>query len=237
MLRCATCGRAFSELKGTALWNTKIPHEQAESIVEHVTRGHSFKETGELTHTHRTTVSRLACTAGEHAARVHDHHAQDLQVTSLQADERHGFVGRKDQPCQEATVIDPRSKFLIQNALGARTTDLANRVHRGLLRGAVIHTFNWAEVLSKLAERGLDPETAEVDLSERGVLGQTLAVDTGQPGDARTVAALRPVTRGVGLSLGDRYCLALGTRLGWPVLTANRAWATLHLAVTVELLR
>ena len=41
----------------TALWNTKIPHEQAESIVEHITRGNSFKETGELTHTHRTTVS------------------------------------------------------------------------------------------------------------------------------------------------------------------------------------
>jgi transposase-like protein len=98
LLRCATCGREFSELKGTALWNLKLPHEQVESIVEHVTRGNSFKETAELTHTHRTTVSRLACSAGEHATRVHQHCTQDLQVTSLEADERHGFVGRKDQP-------------------------------------------------------------------------------------------------------------------------------------------
>lgn len=149
LLRCATCGREFSELKGTALWNTKIPHEQAESIVEHVTRGNSFKETGELTHTHRTTVSRLACIAGEHAQRVHDHHAQDLRVTSLQADERHGFVGRKDQPCWEATVIDPRSKFLIQNALGARTTDLAVRLLFGARarlhdpHGVVLFTDGW----------------------------------------------------------------------------------------------
>ena len=79
-------------------------------------------------HTHRTTVSRFACITGEHAVRVHDHRAQDLRVTSLQADERHGFVGRKDQPCREATVIDPRSKFLVQNVLGARTTDLAVRL-------------------------------------------------------------------------------------------------------------
>ena len=113
----------------------------------------------------------------------------------------------------------------------------ADRVNQALVRGAVIHTVNWAEVLSKLAERGLDPETVEVDLSDRGVLGQTLTVDAGQPEDARTVAALRPLTRGAGLSLGDRFCLALGTRLGWPVLTADRAWATLDLAVPVELIR
>ncbi|MGY2894857.1 IS1 family transposase [Deinococcus sp. UYEF24] len=49
-------------------------------------------------------------------------------MTSLEADERHGFVWRKDQPCWEATVIDPRSKFVVQNALGTRTTDLAVRL-------------------------------------------------------------------------------------------------------------
>ena len=47
LLRCATCGREFSELKSTALWNLKLPHEQVESIVEHVTRGNSFKETSD----------------------------------------------------------------------------------------------------------------------------------------------------------------------------------------------
>lgn len=48
--------------------------------------------------------------------------------TSLQADERHGFVGRKDQACWEATIIDPKSKFIVQNALGARTSDLGARL-------------------------------------------------------------------------------------------------------------
>ncbi|WP_202630425.1 IS1 family transposase [Deinococcus alpinitundrae] len=128
LLRCASCGREFSELKGTALWNVKLPRERAANIMAHVTRGNRFKQTAELSQTHRTTVSRLVCIAGEHAQCVHDHHAQDLQVTSVQADERHSFVGRKDQPCWEATVIDSRSKFLVQNALGARTMDLAVRL-------------------------------------------------------------------------------------------------------------
>ena len=113
----------------------------------------------------------------------------------------------------------------------------ADRVDAALLRGAVIHTVNWAEVLSKLAERGINPEEAERDLNERGILGQTLSVDAGLLEDAQTVAALRPLTRGAGLSLGDRYCLALGTRLGWPVLTADRAWGALDLTVLVELIR
>lgn len=149
LLRCSTCGREFSELKGTVLWNVKLPPAQVESIVEHLTRGNSFKETAELTHTHRTTVSRLACSAGEHAARVHDQYAHDLHVTSLQADERHGFVGRKDQPYWEATVIDPRSKFIVQNALGTRTTDLAVRLlfaARSRLHdphGVVLFTDGW----------------------------------------------------------------------------------------------
>ena len=101
----------------------------------------------------------------------------------------------------------------------------------------MIHNVNWAEVLSKLAERGIDPQEAERDLDERGVLGQTLSVDAGVPEDARTVAALRPLTQGAGLSLGDRYCLALGTRLGWPVLTADRAWGALDLTALMELIR
>ena len=118
-------------------------------MVEYVTRGNSFKETAELTFTHRTTVSRLTRIAGGHVARVHDHLAQDLHMTSLEADERHGFVGRKDQPCWEATVIDPRSKFIVQNALGTRTTDLAVRLLFGARsrmhdpQGIVLFTDGW----------------------------------------------------------------------------------------------
>lgn len=38
-------------------------------------------------------------------------------------------------------------------------------------------------------------------------------------------AALRPLTKPFGLSLGDRACLALAQRLGVPVLTSDRRMA------------
>ena len=50
---------------------------------------------------------------------------------------------------------------------------------------------------------------------------------------------LRPLTLPAGLSLGDRYCLALAKREGIPALTAERRWPNIAVAadVTVELIR
>lgn len=41
---------------------------------------------------------------------------------------------------------------------------------------------------------------------------------------AQRSAELHPLTRGAGLSLGDRVCLALAATLGAPVVTADRGW-------------
>lgn len=43
--------------------------------------------------------------------------------------------------------------------------------------------------------------------------------------------------RALGLSLGDRCCLALAMVYDLPVLTADRAWAQLRLGLKIELLR
>jgi ribonuclease VapC len=42
---------------------------------------------------------------------------------------------------------------------------------------------------------------------------------------ARVTAELRQPTRNLGLSLGDRACLALARVMGGRVLTADRCWA------------
>ncbi len=100
------------------------------------------------------------------------------------------------------------------------------------LNGASISAVNVAEVGAKLSDYGMkqkDIETALRNLS----LGVVPLDEAG----ALASAALRASTRGNGLSLGDRCCLALGQALGKPVLTADRQWKKLRLGITVNAIR
>lgn len=101
--------------------------------------------------------------------------------------------------------------------------------------GAAISPVNIAEVLSKAAERGMQPSLALSHLDE---LQGGLELFQLERIDLIAIAELREPTRQLGLSLGDRACLALGRRLGLPILTADRAWAELDLpGVEVRLIR
>jgi ribonuclease VapC len=107
----------------------------------------------------------------------------------------------------------------------------AERV-KAVLPLAALSSVNLAEVVTKLVQRRM-PRDAIADLLQDFDLDlhsfdEALALETG---------ALWASTRGRGLSLGDRACLALARRLGARVLTADRAWRGLDLGVQVEMLR
>jgi PIN domain nuclease of toxin-antitoxin system len=53
----------------------------------------------------------------------------------------------------------------------------------------------------------------------------------------RRTADLRTSTRPLGLSFGDRACLALAGQLHLPALTADRAWRNLTIDVEIRLIR
>jgi IS1 family transposase len=127
-LRCRCCQQEFSERKNTALWNSKIPEEKAVSVAEHLADGCSVKGTSRLVKVDPATVRRLNQKVGAHGRRYHEQEAQDVAVTELQADERHGFAGSKDQPAWEAELIDPKSKFILAHVQGARDESLIRRL-------------------------------------------------------------------------------------------------------------
>jgi ribonuclease VapC len=103
--------------------------------------------------------------------------------------------------------------------------------------GVAISTVNLGEALSTLATRGNDPGAVASELTSRGLLDGAITVETFTAADAVETGRLRPLTRGAGLSLADRACLALARRLTTSVLTADRAWTSLTLDVDVRAIR
>ena len=110
-------------------------------------------------------------------------------------------------------------------------------VAEALVQGAVMSAVNWAEVLSKLAERGQDPDAVATHLVEQGLLNKAILVYSLDEVLARGTAKLYTRTRSVGLSLGDRSCLALALSLGLPALTTDRVWKSLDLGIVVHCIR
>ena len=101
-----------------------------------------------------------------------------------------------------------------------------------VLMDSAIGTVNLAEVHTKLAERGQSGRQA---LAELLAVAEEVVPFTEE--HAAITGALRASTMHLGLSLGDRACLALGIALGAEVYTAERVWAQLQLPCAVHLIR
>ena len=100
------------------------------------------------------------------------------------------------------------------------------------LEGASIGAVNLSEVVAKLDKDGV-PE-AEI---RRAVGRLELDVHAFDAAQAYAAGVLRRTTRALGLSFGDRACLALAQSLGAIALTADRSCARLEIGVPIEMIR
>ena len=95
--------------------------------------------------------------------------------------------------------------------------------------GSLMSAANLAEVLSRMAEKGDDPRHYAAELRSFGIRIEPVTEQ-----HANDAAALRPITKPLGLSLGDRLCLALAMERGLPALTTETRWSRLDIGVEVQ---
>lgn len=100
------------------------------------------------------------------------------------------------------------------------------------LGSTVMSAVNLAEVVTGLINNGIPAEDARHRTEAMDIETAPLDKDL-----ALTAGTLREVTAHLGLSLGDRCCLALARQLKLPVLTADRSWTELKIGVEVVLIR
>lgn len=93
-----------------------------------------------------------------------------------------------------------------------------------------ITAVNYAEVISHFCNAGMP--VAEVDAMLNPLPLVIVAADAKL---ARLAGHLRTITSSVGLSLGDRFCLAFAKLESLPAWTSDRKWQTIADAVQVEI--
>ncbi len=107
----------------------------------------------------------------------------------------------------------------------------ANLVEDNLCN-SVMSAVNITEVVSYIEDRKEFNSTAQELLRDLAI--NIIPYDEEQ---AFLAGKLRNKTKFLGLSLGDRACLALASIKKLPVLTADKAWAQIDLGIKISLIR
>ncbi len=103
---------------------------------------------------------------------------------------------------------------------------------KAVLNEAFISTVNWAEVIQKARAANVATAGLRDDLEALG-----LELEPFTATQAEVAGELWGRSKNLGLSLGDRACLALGLEKGESVYTADRAWSRLNLRIEIEAIR
>lgn len=107
----------------------------------------------------------------------------------------------------------------------------ASRV-AAVLPEATVSSVNLSEAAAKLIEKGAAPEAARLVLGAMRL--DIVPLDWNLGWEA---ALLRQSTKAMGLSLGDRVCLALAVRRNCVALTADRIWLGMASGPKIEVIR
>ena len=101
-----------------------------------------------------------------------------------------------------------------------------------VIETACLSAVNLSEVIGRFVRDGHDARTVLQRLTST-----TIEIVPFTTADAALAASLVLQTRALGLSLGDRACLALALARRIPAVTADRTWARMHIGIDIQIVR
>ena len=123
-------------------------------------------------------------------------------------------------------VLDASALMALLNA------EVGAELVQNFLPAAVISTVNLAEVVTRLSVFGMPDDKIQESLTVLGL--DAIPFDDEQ---AFRAGFLSTYTQSLGLSLGDRACLALALSTDSTAVTADKAWRSLDIGVDIKLIR
>jgi PIN domain nuclease of toxin-antitoxin system len=126
------------------------------------------------------------------------------------------------------------SEFILDASalLALLNNETGSDLVRELLPDAIISTVNLAEVVTRLSLLGMPEEQIREVLTLLG-----LNIKSFDEEQAFRTGLLAAQTHSLGLSLGDRACLALASSTSATAVTSDRIWNDLDLGAKTQLLR
>jgi PIN domain nuclease of toxin-antitoxin system len=100
------------------------------------------------------------------------------------------------------------------------------------IESSCLSSVNLAEVISRFVRDGHSAQAVFEQLASSGIEIVPFLAE-----DAALAAGLIALTHALGLSLGDRACLALALRRNISALTADHVWSKLDLPIAIRQIR
>ncbi|HZC00730.1 MAG TPA: PIN domain-containing protein [Gammaproteobacteria bacterium] len=101
-----------------------------------------------------------------------------------------------------------------------------------VIEESCLSTVNLAEVLGRFVRDGHNSAAVLTRLQSMAIELVPLSVS-----HAALIAEMLPKTQALGLSLGDRACLALAAAREIPALTADQPWVKADIGIGIQLIR
>lgn len=102
LLKCKTCGKSFSENRGTLFLGLRTPKEEVVNTLNILAERGSLRGAARVTRHKKDTVASWRKLAGEHAEALREYLLHDLHLDRVQVDELYTFV-KKSQRTSKAT--------------------------------------------------------------------------------------------------------------------------------------